>query len=208
MKRILCLLWTLMIAAAAMAQSPGEIISRMETAVEGKADNGLYMIVDVKMPIVGSVSTKTWTRGVKVRTEAEMLGVAVTSWTDGKSVWTYTSKKNEVEITDVNGDESDGSEADMLTGITEGYDVTISKETDKTWTLDCKKAKWNKNKDDPKSMTLVVSKSNYYPVSLSTKIEGMAFTMRNISFNVSEEKVTFNAKDYPDAKIVDKRRTK
>ena len=57
-------------------------------------------------------------------------------------------------------------------------------------------------------MTLVVSKGNYYPVSLSTKIEGMAFTMRNISFNVSEEKVTFNAKDYPDAKIVDKRRTK
>lgn len=208
MKRLICLIFALVMAAAAMAQSPEEIISRMEAAVEGKADNGLYMIVDVKMPIVGSISTKTWTRDGKVRTEAEMLGVSVTSWTDGKSVWTYNSKNNEVEITDANGEEADGSEADMLTGITEGYDVTISNETDKTWTLGCKKAKWNKNKDDPKSMTLVVSKKNYHPVSLSTKIEGVSFTMRNFSFNVSEDKVTFNAKDYPDVKIVDKRGTK
>ena len=205
MNRLICLISALVMAVAAMAQSAEEIISQMEKAIEGKADDGLYMIVDVKMPIIGSLSTKTWTRGSKVRTEAEMLGVTVTSWTDGKTVWTYSSKNNEVEITSAKGDEADGSEAEMLTDITEGYDVTISKETDKTWTLGCKKAKWNKNKDDPKSMTLVVSKKNYYPVSLSTKIEGMSFTMRNFSFNVPEEKVTFNANDYPGIKINDKR---
>ena len=30
-------------------------------------------------------------------------------------------------------------------------------------------------------------------------------TMRNITFGVSEEQVTFNQADYPDAKVIDKR---
>ena len=83
--------------------------------------------------------------------------------------------------------------------------MTIEKETDKAWFIKCKKSKSNKDKDSPKKMSLVVAKADYFPISLSMSDSGVAFTMRDISFGVSEKDVTFNQADYPDATIIDKR---
>ena len=134
-----------------------------------------------------------------------MMGVDVITWTDGKTSWTYNSKKNEVEISKQKGSSESEGDAEMFNGISKGYDVTIDKETAKTWELLCKKSKSNKDKDAPKKMELVVAKGTYMPVSLKTKISGIGITMRNISFGVTEKQVTFNANEYPGATIVDKR---
>jgi outer membrane lipoprotein-sorting protein len=134
-----------------------------------------------------------------------MMGVDVVTGTDGHSSWTYDSKKNEVEIRKQDGDVETEGDAEMFNGITEGYDVSINKETATTWNLLCKKSKSNKDKDAPKKMELVVAKGSYMPVSLKTKLSGIGITMRNISFGVTEKQVTFNAKDYPGVTIVDKR---
>ena len=93
----------------------------------------------------------------------------------------------------------------MFSGITDGYDVTLAKETSDAWYFKCKKNKSNADKDAPKTMDLAVRKDNYYPKSLSFKVMGIAMTMRDISFNVTETQATFNAADYPDATIIDKR---
>ena len=87
----------------------------------------------------------------------------------------------------------------------EGYDVTLSKETDKAWYFNCKKSKDNKEKDVPKTIDIVVAKGTYYPVSLSAQMKGITVTMRGISFGVTEKQVSFDAKDYPNVKITDKR---
>ena len=81
----------------------------------------------------------------------------------------------------------------------------MTDETDKAWYFECRKSKSNKDKDAPKTINLAVAKGTYYPVSLSTKAKGVTLSLRNISFGVSENKVTFNPKDYPDATVVDKR---
>lgn len=60
------------------------------------------------------------------------------------------------------------------------------------WYLQCKKIKTNTNKDDPKTMGLVVAKGTYHPISLSAKVSGITVTMCDLSFNVSEKQVTFN----------------
>jgi outer membrane lipoprotein-sorting protein len=131
--------------------------------------------------------------------------VDIITWTDGKTSWTYNSKKNEVEISKQEGSSESEGDAEMFNGITQGYDVTIDKETAKTWELICKKSKSNKDKDAPKKMELVVAKGTFMPISLKTKISGIGITMRNISFGVTEKQVTFNANEYPGATIIDKR---
>lgn len=163
------------------------------------------MTVDAKVPILGTMTTKTYSLGDKARIEATMMGVNIITWTDGNTSWTYNSKDNEVEINKHEESAETEGDAEMFDGITDGYDVTIDKETATTWNILCNRSKSNKDKDAPKKMELVVAKGTYMPVSLKTKISGIGITMRNISFGVTEKQVTFNAKDYPGVTIVDKR---
>lgn len=205
LKKLFSVLCFLGIAGVMVAQTPQEILSRMDAEMDKHNKEGLIMTVDAKVPILGTMTTKTYTLGDKARVEANMMGVDVITWTDGKTSWTYNSKKNEVEISKQEGSSESEGDAEMFNGITQGYDVTIDKETAKTWELICKKSKSNKDKDAPKKMELVVAKGTFMPISLKTKISGIGITMRNISFGVTEKQVTFNANEYPGATIVDKR---
>lgn len=205
LKKLFSVLCFLGIAGVMVAQTPQEILSRMDAEMDKHNKEGLIMTVDAKVPILGTMTTKTYTLGDKARVEANMMGVDVITWTDGKTSWTYNSKKNEVEISKQEGSSESEGDAEMFNGITQGYDVTIDKETAKTWELICKKSKSNKDKDAPKKMELVVAKGTFMPISLKTKISGIGITMRNISFGVTEKQVTFNANEYPGATIIDKR---
>ena len=207
MKRFLTFFIAITASAMAFAQTPEEILAKMEAMMDGHENDGVYMIVDVKIPILGTMSTKTYARGEKIRLEAEAMGVTITTWYDEENEWTYNSKTNEVEITKKKPDEKSGEEGDieMLEGITDGYDVTLKKETDKAWYLLCKKSKDNPDKDAPKTIDLVVAKGTYMPLSLSAKVSGVSMTMRDFVFGITEQQVTFNPKDYPGVKIIDKR---
>ena len=205
LKKLFSIICFLGIAGILVAQTPKEIVSRMEAEMNKHDKEGIIMTVDAKVPIIGTMTTKTYTLGNKTRIEANMMGIDIITWSDGKTAWTYNSKKNEVEITkQEDGTESEG-DAEMFNGITDGYDVTITKQTAKAWYLLCKKSKSNQDKDAPKKMDLVVAKGTYMPVSLKTKVSGIGITMRNISFGVTEKQVTFNANEYPGATIIDKR---
>ena len=208
MKRFIIALCALAAAFTAFAQTPEEIVSRMEKIMEGHDNDGLIMTVDLKIPIIGTMTTRTWTLGDKDRIEAEMMGVKLITWSDGKTDWTYDSKKNVVEIkhADEKSSSNESGDASMFDGIVEGYDISIKKEDAKAWYLLCKKSKSNKDKDAPKSMDLVVEKGTFYPVSLTTKVEGMTLVMRDLAFGVTEKDVTFNIADYPGATIDDKRK--
>ena len=205
LKKLFSIICFLGMAGVLVAQTPKEILSRMDAEMDKHDKEGIIMTVDAKVPILGTMTTKTYTLGDKARVEANMMGVDVITWTDGKTSWTYNSKKNEVEISKQEGSSESEGDAEMFNGITQGYDVTIDKETAKTWELICKKSKSNKDKDAPKKMELVVAKGTFMPISLKTKISGIGITMRNISFGVTEKQVTFNANEYPGATIVDKR---
>ena len=140
-----------------------------------------------------------------MRIEASRDGNNFVTWSDGKTDWNYDSEKNEIEITNAKPREKSEGDAKLFEGITDGYDVKIDKETASEWHIRCKRLKSNPDKDAPKKMDLVVSKGTYWPVSLSTSMAGASVTMRNISFGVTEKQVTFDAKEFPNAKIVDKR---
>ncbi|MBO4767923.1 MAG: hypothetical protein J5495_00140 [Bacteroidales bacterium] len=208
MKKILSIAFFLVaFAAVALAQTPQEIVSRMEKELEKHEKEGVSMVVDVKIPLLGTMSTKSYMLGDKLRVEAKVMGVDVITWTEGSTEWFYNSKTNEVEIKTINVKKSAELEGDMdlFSEISAGYDVSISKETAEVWLLQCRKKSSNTDKDAPKTIDLTVAKGTFYPVSLSAKVSGIAMTMRDLKFGVSDHMVTFRPEDFPGATIIDKR---
>ena len=209
MKRFFALLTAFVLAVAAYAQTAEEIIAKMDEAMSQVGEeNGLRMTMDMKIPILGTMSTNAWTLGDKMRMEAEMMGKKLVTWQDGETEWTYDASENTITIEKQDKSKKSGEKENMqmFQSATEGYDVSVSKETDTAWTIKCKKNRSNTNKDDPKNMEIVIAKGTYYPVSLSAKVDMVTVTLRNLQFNVTEKDVTFNKADYPGATIIDKRK--
>ena len=208
MKRLFALLTACLLAVAAYAQTAEEIVAKMDAAMEQvSAENGFRMTMDIKIPILGTMSSDAWSLGDKMRLEASMMGKKLVTWQDGQTEWTYDVEDNKITIENQDqtkkSDEKENME--MFQNATEGYDVSIAKENATSWTIKCKKNRSNTNKDDPKNMEIVVAKGTYYPVSLSAKVDMVTVTMRDLGFNVTEKDVTFNKADYPGATIIDKR---
>lgn len=208
MKATATFILALFAAVAALAQTPQEIVARMDDVMKEHEKEGVSLVIEVKMPIVGSMVSRSYTLGDKARVEADLMGVAMVTWTDGKSQWVYDSDKNQVEIKDwtVSDKSSTDGDAAMFSGIIEGYEIILKDEADDAWYLLCRKLRSNRDKDAPKSMDLVVAKGSYYPVSLRATVSGITLTMRDIAFGVSESLVTFNPSDYPGVKILDNRK--
>ena len=208
MKKLLSIIAFIAFAGVAIAQTPEEIISRMEAEMAKHDEKeGLAMTMDMKIPILGTFSSRTYTLGDKYRIEVSKDGKQTITWSDGQTDWNYDSEKNEIEIKkhEVKEKKENEGDAKMFNGITDGYDVKLDKETSDSWQFLCKRSKSNPDKDAPKKMTLIVAKGTYMPISLSAKVSAITITMRDLSYGVTEEQVTFNPKNYPTATIVDKR---
>lgn len=208
MKKLIAIISIIAMATAAMAQTAEEIVSRMDAEMSKHDDSeGIAMTMDIKMIIIGTISSKSYVLGDKMRVEAYKNDNKIITWSDGKTDWTYDSEKNEVEIKNAKPRDKSDTDGDtkLFSGITDGYDVSIDKETATEWHIRCKRSKSNPDKDAPKRMDLVVAKGTYWPVSLTASVTAATVTMREVSYGVTEEQVTFNAKDYPNVTIVDKR---
>lgn len=209
MKKLIAIISFIALATAAMAQTAEEIITRMEAEMSKHDESeGVAMTMDMKIIFVGTISSRNYVLGDKMRIEAiNDDGKNSITWSDGKTEWVYDSDKKEIEITNAKPKEKSETNGDtkLFQGITDGYEVKIDKETATEWHIRCKRSKSNPDKDAPKKMDLVVAKGTYWPVSLSTSVTAATVTLRDISFGVTEEQVTFNPKDFPNATIVDKR---
>ena len=196
MRKIACILSFLIFSLTLGAQTAEEILQRVDQIMTEGEKQGISMTVETKVPVLGKMNMKTLTLGDKMRMETRI----------GDTDWSYDSKSKEVTIEAGSPSSAEESgDAEMFENITDGYDVSIKKETADAWYINCRKSKSNTNKDDPQKMELVVRKGTFHPVSLSTKISGVTLTMKDLRFGVSETEVTFDIKQYPGAKIVDKR---
>ena len=208
MKRILTFICALVLTTAAFAQTPEEIVVEMGKAMEKhEVTDGFAMVMEMKIPILGTFASAVKSWGDKMRMEMDVKGEQVITYIDGDTEWDYNVKEKVIKIKkrDVTKKSKEEENMKMFQSATEGYDVSISKETDKAWFLRCKKNRSNTNKDDPKNMDLVIAKGTYMPLSLSAKVSGITITMRDLDFNVTEKDVTFNQADYPGVKVVDER---
>ena len=208
MKRLICILFACSLAAFSWGQTAEEIVARMDEVMSANNNTDHFaMTLVMKMPIIGTISTRAYAWGDKIRMEIGEGAKKSITWMDATTKWEYDAGKNEIEID--HRDLSTSSDAEenmkMFESATEGYKVSIKKETPTEWHLRCKKSRDNTKKDDPKTMNLVVAKGTYMPVSLSTKMSMVTVTLRDLSFDVTEEMVTFDPSKFQTATIIDKR---
>jgi hypothetical protein len=195
-----------LLTATAFAQTPEEIISRMTAIWEEHQNEGVIMTVDTKMPILGTITMREYVLGNKSRTEGKTLGIFATVWDDGVTLYSYTDKTNTVTIKNSSSkSSSDGGDEKLFYKVSEGYDLSIKKETADSWLILCKKSKDNPEENLPDKVEVTVAKGTFFPISLKAKVVGIGITMRDISFGVKEDYVTFRMEDYPDADVEDKR---
>ncbi len=197
------------LTATLRAQTAQEIVDKMDQVMANvDADDGMSMVMEMKMPIIGTIATHVLSLGGKMRMDIAKGQDTLITWVDASTEWTYDSDKNQVTIKNRTADAPSKADENMkmFDGITAGYDVSIRKETPAEWHIRCRKNRDNKEKDDPKTMDLVVEKGTYMPLSLSAKVSMVTITMRNLAYGVVTEKdVTFDPASYPTAKVVDER---
>lgn len=189
------------------AQTPEEVVERMTAKLQKGDSLGMSFDFVMSIPILGEFRSTNYTLGDKLRIEMTVKDTKSITWSDGKTDWTYDTKKNEVKITNAKPKEDNNSgDPGLATGVSEGYDLSFDKKTnDKVWYIVCKKNKSNKEKDDPKRIDLAVSKADYSTIYVKTKAKGIGISMEDFTIGVTEAQVTFNPDDYPSAKIIDER---
>ena len=211
MKRILliiCFVGAMVASLNVSAQTPEEVVERMNAEFRKGDSLGMSFDFLMSIPILGDFKTTNYMLGDKLRVDMFVKGNKNISWSDGTTEWTYDSEKNEVKITKAKPkeDNSNSGDTDLVTGVSEGYDLSFDKKTnDKVWYITCKKNKSNKEKDDPKRIDLAVSKADYSTIYMKTKAKGIGISMENFKVGVTEAQVTFNPADFPNAKIIDER---
>ena len=212
MKKILTITVALLWGLVALGQTAQQIVARMEAAMpapEVYRQEGLALTMDMKIPILGTTTSTAYTLGERMYVELRNGAgeVQAYTWRNPQTTWTYLVKDKRIEITNTNPvvKDSNSGDVEMFKGVTDGYDVSIKKETADAWYILCKKSKSNTKKDDPATMELVVAKGTYAPVSLSSRVAGIAITLRDIQYGVTEDQVTFDKSKYPNVVVVDKR---
>ena len=189
------------------AQTPEEIITKMEQELKRSDTEGLYMAMEMKIPLVGTIPSRVYSLGKKARAEMETKDKKTILWMDADNTWTYDLGKNEIVITRRESGKPSDAENNMqlLEGLTEGYKLSLEKETAEAWYLRCTKTASNPDKDAPKRMDLVVSKKTGLPLSFTASVSVMTLTFKDIALGVTEDQVTFDPGKYPDAPLIDKR---
>ena len=209
MRRFLALLAACAFAVTAFAQTPEEIVAKMDEVMNGRDLNqGFRMTMDLKIPILGTFSTTAYSLGDKMRMEGEIKGKKMITWQDAETEWEYLPDERKVTIKrrDPQKKSSEEENMKMFQSATVGYDVFLKSETEDAWCILCKKNKSNKEKDDPKTMEIVIAKDTYFPMSLSAKLKGITVTMRDLGFSVTEEEVTYDPDKLPGVIIIDERK--
>ena len=178
----------------------------MKAIWEEHQNEGIIMTLDTKMPLLGTITMREYILGNKFRTEGKTLGIFATVWDDGVTVYSYADKTNTLKIKNSSGKTAagDGDEK-LFIKVSEGYDLSIKKETADSWLILCKKSKDNPDDVLPDKMEVTVAKGTFFPISLKAKVVGIGITMRDISFGVNEDYVTFRMEDFPDVVVEDKR---
>ena len=94
MKKIVAFIAAAMLGITAFAQQAEEILSKMEQVMSGNDADGLIMTFEMKIPILGTISSKTKALGDKMRMEVTSMGKVAYSWHDSAAgtSWTWPSR--------------------------------------------------------------------------------------------------------------------
>ncbi len=198
MKRICFLITTVLFSTITFAQTAKSVLDR--TAANITVKSGVQ--ADFKMS--GSMGSTSGTIAVKGKKFHATTPQAIV-WFDGKTQWTYMKNNDEVNVTTPTEAQLQAiNPYNFINLYKNGYDYTLNK-SGKDYIVHLTASSKDKK---IREMFITINKSTYHPTQVKL-LQGTKWTIFDISNlkkqNVPDSQFRFNAKDFPQAEVIDLR---
>ena len=197
MKKIVLVMSFMLSCTLSFAQTAKSVLDKTAAVVSNQ--NG----VQANFTMTGGMGDVSGTIAVKGRKFHATTPVA-TMWFDGKTMWTYMNKNDEVNVTTPNEAQLQKiNPYNFINLYKQGYNMTMSK-SDKVYTVHLTA----KNSNKIQELFITVDKKSYHPTQVKM-LQGKKWTVFDISNlkaqTLSDATFTFNSKDFPSAEVIDLR---
>ncbi len=199
MKKSLLTIIALTFSFLVSAQTAKEVLDKCAAVVSSK--DGIQANFTMTSAQYGNASGSISVKGQMVCATT----AAASLWFDGKTLWTYMSKNDEVSVTTPGESRLQSlNPYNFINLYKQGYKYALTK-GNKTFVvhLTAKEAKRN-----VQEMFITVDKINYNPieVKLLQKQKWTTFTISGLkTVKLADSTFRFNSKDFPTAEVIDLR---
>lgn len=162
-------------------------------------EQGATLHYDVNITGIYKTRGTIWYKGKKSKFDEARM----TSWNDGKTVYTYKKKKGEVEIHNAKNNKSD-KYSQKFKFEPENYTYSIA-EADEGLLVTLKLIKGRKGM---KEIHALLTRKTYHPISVRIKIAFIWTTIKISNFQsggITDEMLRFPKEQFKDYNFVDKR---
>ena len=202
MKKIVFVL-TLMLgclsSGSVQAQDAKTVLDKCAAAVSSKS--GVQADFTMNSAQYGDSSGKISVKGRMFTATTSMA----TLWFDGKTLWTYMANNDEVNVTTPTEAQLQAiNPYNFINLYKSGYDCTLNK-AGKDYIVHLTASSKDKK---IRELFITVNKSSYQPTQVKL-LQGTKWTIFDITDlkkqNISDSQFRFNAKDFPQAEVIDLR---
>jgi outer membrane lipoprotein-sorting protein len=198
MKKICFLIAATLISAATFAQTAKSVLDKAAANITVKSG------VQAKFKMTGSMGNTSGTIAIKGRKFHATTPQAIV-WFDGKTQWTYMKNNDEVNVTTPTESQLQAiNPYNFINLYKNGYDATLNS-SGKDYVVHLTASTKDKK---IRELFITVNKSSNTPTQVKL-LQGTKWTIFDISDlkkqDVPDSQFRFNAKDFPQAEIIDLR---
>ena len=162
-------------------------------------EQGATLHYDVNITGIYKTHGTIWYKGKKSKFDEARM----TSWNDGKNVFTYKKKKREVELHSAKNNKSD-KYSQKFKFVPENYTYSIAEDEDGLMVT----LKLIKGRKGMKEIHALLERKTYHPIRVRIKIAFIWTTIKISNFQaggITDEMLRFPKEQFMDYKFVDKR---
>lgn len=195
----LSIVFSLFTVSSVQAQSAKEVLDKCAAKVSAR--NGVKADFSMTSAQYGDASGKIAVKGKMFHATTPVA----TMWFDGKTLWTYMSKTEEVNV--ANPSESQLQVLNPYNFVNmykKGFKYTMT-HTDKSYKVHLTATDQSRR---VREMFITVDKKTYHPteVKLLQKQKWTTFVISNlVTSKLPDSEFRFNSKDFPSAEVIDLR---
>jgi outer membrane lipoprotein-sorting protein len=198
MKKICFLIAATLISAATFAQTAKSVLDKAAANITVKSG------VQAKFKMTGSMGNTSGTIAIKGRKFHATTPQAIV-WFDGKTQWTYMKNNDEVNVTTPTESQLQAiNPYNFINLYKNGYDATLNS-SGKDYVVHLTASTKDKK---IRELFITINKSSNTPTQVKL-LQGTKWTIFDISDlkkqSVPDSQFRFNAKDFPQAEIIDLR---
>jgi len=198
MKRLCFLITTVLFCATSFGQTAREVLDKAAANITVKSG------VQANFRMTGGMGNTSGTLLVKGRKFHATTPQAII-WFDGKTQWTYMKNNDEVNVTTPTEAQLQAiNPYNFINLYKSGYDCTLNK-AGKDYIVHLTASSKDKK---IRELFITVNKSSYQPTQVKL-LQGTKWTIFDITDlkkqNISDSQFRFNAKDFPQAEVIDLR---